>query len=423
MSTNDNSGGGGGLSLLTTKILFTIFIIIADYIFLAIPFVLNQNNLWQKILNYINTLFGGMLLAVTIASLLEDSDMELLAIFPDSKAAGSLISLFPLIKLCFIAGILISMFAPLFLGIIKKRMERTNQLKRLESKLHLSGIKTDEYLLKESDEDKKIHLPRVANYNDLETQKRIKELLERDDNDNIANKSSTFIPPPLPGNISMQAFDIEMESDDSYDGEERKPMSPIDNEDTNSTNSTNVTTTTNDVILQQSNLTIFVIISLFESFLSNVILGFQSNNRHVHVLSLLIVIGDAIQIIIIGMAIEKYVYMKQYVLELRQLYLPVALLTIAIFLSNVIGTAIGILFIIFIDIKKNIVIIVVISECLMALNAGIFLKISAIDMIYIEISKEKDTSSTIVKKTIIILFGVLIGIAITVFMRYIQQFE
>lgn len=353
-------------SILTIKLFWTLAVIGADLILFMIPFLFSESSKWEKGLNYMNAMFGGVLLAICFVSLLSDATIEVLTFWGD----------YPIVFIVFTGGMIFSCIAPRMLKLIRKKIGQNENVQNLETKFQMKGMIVQPELLERDEKSQLIHV------------KKWKE------NPNFKNGIEVVDEP-----ISKEQYEFLK----SY--EQKHSMIEDDSE---------------DELLEKSNLLVFVLISLFESLLSMMIIGFQTIIQHISLLSILTILGDSIQMIIIGIAVKSYIDLNPNINNYQR-YMPCILIVIFIIILNALGSLIGSLCILFIDINKNKIIFIVISECFMAFNSGIFTKVSIVDMINVELNKKRDSDKTIVKKFFAILIGSGIGTGIALLIREIQS--
>jgi hypothetical protein len=167
----------------------------------------------------------------------------------------------------------------------------------------------------------------------------------------------------------------------------------------------------------------FAFVSLFESFMANLILGFQNEASHVIVLSILIMIGDTIQMIILGVALKRQSVFRE---NRRQhtflgIYFPFVILLAVTLIMNLAGTFCGIAFVSVLSTRNNAILLTVISESLMAFNAGLFITLSIVEMIFPQINKHDDRLGTTFKKIVLLLLGGGVGTLLSFTMKIFQE--
>lgn len=345
-------------SVTILKILFTLIVILSDLILYLIPFVFENALNWQSKLNYINALFGGILMTISFVSLLSDATIETTIYWSD----------WPLIFIIFSSGILFSCIAPRWLKLLRNKIHENKNIQEIESKFQLENTIVELNSMKRDEINKMIHLKRIK------------------PNPNYIGKNDN--------NIKYQ--NLQEDNKEEFIDEEEE-------------------------LMETSNLFVFILVSFFESFLSMIVIGFQNTRQHIALLSILTILGDSIQMIIIGMSMKQYKDLKQEILTRNQLYTPIILIIIFIFVSNISGMITGYFIISIIDFESNKVLFVVISECLMAFNSGIFTKISLVDMIHVELNKIRDSNKTIFLKFFFIFIGSIIGIFLSLLIRDLQS--
>jgi ZIP Zinc transporter len=166
----------------------------------------------------------------------------------------------------------------------------------------------------------------------------------------------------------------------------------------------------------QTNTTItalfFVGMSLFESFTGNISIGVQSDATHLMMLAILIIIGDSVQMIAIGLQFRQLLldrHLKHR--TLLHIYAPTLILFFFVVAFNLIGTFVGILFSFMLNSPIN---QWWLSECMLAFNAGMFIKMSIVDMIEFELNKKNITFVQTIKQMTAILLGASFGVAISI---------
>ncbi len=168
------------------------------------------------------------------------------------------------------------------------------------------------------------------------------------------------------------------------------------------------------------NLLLFVAMSFFETFAGNIVIGMQNETAHLLMLTFLIVIGDAIQMIAIGLAMYKNLHRVHQWSSSPRIFLPLVLLFAMVLVTNMGGTLFGMFFVFVFDSTRNKQWMLVASECMLALNAGIFLKISLLDMIQVELSKHADGSWKTLIKILFTTLGSLLGVLLTTLIKNIS---
>ena len=101
----------------------------------------------------------------------------------------------------------------------------------------------------------------------------------------------------------------------------------------------------------------------------------------------------------------------------------VIIIGILIFIINYFGLSLGLIIMSIIDVDKNKILIIVISECLLSINSGIFIKISLVDMIDNQLKKYDvdDDNKNIRIKIIMIIIGIIIGISLSLLIKFLQN--
>jgi hypothetical protein len=204
------------------------------------------------------------------------------------------------------------------------------------------------------------------------------------------------------GFVKLPAIDIE-EMSDSIDIEEM-----IDN-----------TTTTKNVNNNDSaDMYLFIAMCFFETFTSNIVIGVQNETRHLPMLTMLTIIGDSIQMIAVGLVVYKH---KSFKSRSRRhwiyIVLPLICLFVLVFVTNLGGIVFGMLFVFMLDSPSNQHWVMIISECMLALNAGMFVKISIMDMIYVELEKHPNGSIRVFARIAFVVLGSVLGIGMTTLAR------
>jgi hypothetical protein len=160
----------------------------------------------------------------------------------------------------------------------------------------------------------------------------------------------------------------------------------------------------------------FVAMSLFESLTSNISIGMQDAQSHLMMLTFLIVISDGVQMISIGLAFERMLE-ERHVRHntLSRVYTPVILLFLLTLLTNFVGTFIGLALSYVLTSPTNKWWVAVVSECMLAFNAGMFIKMSMVDMIELELDKSNTGArSKVFKRMAFICMGTAFGVLISV---------
>lgn len=171
-----------------------------------------------------------------------------------------------------------------------------------------------------------------------------------------------------------------------------------------------------------SSLLILLLSSMTESFISSVIIGFQTNADKMSILFLVNIIGDLVQNILIGINLKNYIeFNTRYEVSIR---IQIIVFFVVLSILNVIGVIIGIIFT-----GKNDIHTLegrrytqFISDILLCFNAGMFIKISMCDMIQEDISHEtKDGQSFGFKKIFFVFIGCIIGVVFSLFIQYFEK--
>lgn len=159
----------------------------------------------------------------------------------------------------------------------------------------------------------------------------------------------------------------------------------------------------------------FVALSLFETFTGNLSVGIQQDEQHLPMLATLIVIGDSVQMIAIGLAFQEMMNQRQKRAHssLLRLYLPMILLFCSTVTINFVGTAFGIFCSYMLTNPVNQRWLNIASELMLAFNAGMFIKMSMVDMIEVELEKTSNGVLHFVKQTTLVVLGTAFGIGVS----------
>jgi nitrate reductase NapE component len=202
------------------------------------------------------------------------------------------------------------------------------------------------------------------------------------------------------GFVKLPTVDIE-EMSDSIELEEMTNKNDVD---------------TNDDEKDSADMYLFIAMCFFETFTSNIVIGVQNETRHLPMLTMLTIIGDSIQMIAVGLMVYKHKSFKN-VDRRHSLYtfLPLLCLFVLVCVTNVGGIVFGMVFVFFLDSPANQWWVMLISECMLALNAGMFVKISIMDMIYVELEKHSNGSFKVFVRIALVMLGSTLGIFVTTF--------
>lgn len=166
---------------------------------------------------------------------------------------------------------------------------------------------------------------------------------------------------------------------------------------------------------------LFIAMCFFETFTSNIVIGVQNETRHLPILTMLTIIGDSIQMIAVGLVVYKHKSFKRSSSSSRRhwihILLPLMFLFVLVFVTNLGGIIFGMLFVFMLDSPTNQWWVIMISECMLALNAGMFVKISIMDMIYVELEKHPDGSIKVFVRIAFVILGSVLGVGMTTLAR------
>lgn len=160
----------------------------------------------------------------------------------------------------------------------------------------------------------------------------------------------------------------------------------------------------------------FVVLSLFETFTGNLAIGIQRDEQHLPMLAILIVIGDSVQMIAIGLAFQELMRHRQRRrarLSLFQMYMPLIVLFASTVSVNFLGTLFGIFCSYMLTDPSNQRWLTIASELMLGFNAGMFIKMSMVDMIEVELEKANASFLCFAKQMALVLLGTAFGIGVS----------